>query len=237
MSEPVSASGTVIRRQIKLPFTKAVEISLKSIRIRFWRSMITAAGILLGIAFFASVRMSAVFSHAQQTRVEEKRATLARGGKLSAEDVILINSASANAKEEAAAGTRLQWLSIMALLVCTVGITNSMLMSVTERFKEIGTMKCLGALDGFIVKLFFIESCFLGFIASVLGFVVGWLVISLIRLAMDGIEVFGPYFWMQSLRLCGQSAAIGTVLTFLATIFPAYRAAKMPPVAALRAEV
>ena len=36
------------------------------------------------------------------------------------------------------------WLVIMALLVCTVGITNAMLMSVAERFREIGTMKCLG---------------------------------------------------------------------------------------------
>ena len=46
----------------------------------------------------------------------------------------------------------------MSLLVCTVGITNSMLMAVTERFKEIGTMKCLGALDSFVVVLFMLES-------------------------------------------------------------------------------
>ena len=57
----------------------------------------------------------------------------------------------------------------MSLLVCFVGITNSMLMSVTERYKEIGTLKCLGALDNFIVKLFLIESGLLGFFGSLGG--------------------------------------------------------------------
>ncbi len=52
---------------------------------------------------------------------------------------------------------RMIWLVVMSLLVCTVGITNSMLMAVTERFKEIGTMKCLGALDSFVVLLFLLE--------------------------------------------------------------------------------
>ena len=69
-----------------------------------------------------------------------------------------------------------------------------MLMSVTERYKEIGTMKCLGALDSFVVKLFFIESCVLGFLASLLGGIMGWLVISLINIFTIGLQAFnGEY--------------------------------------------
>src|SRR5207249_10667555 len=73
------------------------------------------------------------------------------------------------------ADDRLQhrWLIGMALLVAFVGILNAMLMSVTERFREIGTMKCLGALDGFIVKLFLIESLFQGVVGTIIGVLVG----------------------------------------------------------------
>src|SRR2546427_7019738 len=108
-------------RQIQLPFSKAVEISVKSIRIRLWRSMITAAGIFLGIAFFSSVRMSALFNDIQKGIVESKRTELARGVKLSQDDLRVISSAAANEKEEQAAKIRLTWLSYMALIVCTVG--------------------------------------------------------------------------------------------------------------------
>src|SRR5262245_25002274 len=130
-------------RQIQLPFSKAVQISIESIRIRIWRSMITAAGIFLGLAFFSFVRISTVFKHIQKGIVDWNKAELARRIKHSANDMKLISWAAANAKEEQSAKIRLTWLSYMALIVCTVGIANSMLMSVTERFKEIGTMKCL----------------------------------------------------------------------------------------------
>src|SRR5437867_538909 len=90
-------------RQIQLPFSKAIEISIKSIRIRLWRSMITAAGIFLGIAFFSSVRMSAVFNDIQKGIVESKKTELARGVKLSQDDLKLISSATVNEKEENAA--------------------------------------------------------------------------------------------------------------------------------------
>src|SRR5205814_4720501 len=76
--------------------------------------------------------------------------------------------------QEQEAHARQIWLVVMSLIVCTVGITNSMLMSVTERFKEIGTMKCLGALDSFIVKLFLIEACLLGMTASLIGYLIGF---------------------------------------------------------------
>ncbi len=225
-------------RQIQLPFAKAVEISLKSIRIRFWRSMITAAGIFLGIAFFTSVRMSAVFSQVQTQIIQEKRAAIEAGRlKPTPEDTRQLADAATSSKEQQAAKNRLDWLSIMALVVCTVGITNAMLMSVTERYKEIGTMKCLGALDGFIVKLFFIESCLLGLIASSLGFLVAWVLVSLYHLATDGTAVFGAQYWAGTGVLLVTTIVVGTALTFLATIAPAIKAAQMPPAAALRVEI
>lgn len=231
-------AGRKVKRQIQLPFAKAIEIAFKGIRTRFWRSIITAAGIFLGIAFFVSVRMSGEFSKIQRTVIEAKKEAIAAGTlKPTPEDIKQINSLEANQSEERSAAMRLRWLSVMALVVCTVGITNAMLMSVTERYKEIGTMKCLGALDGFIVKLFFIEACFLGLVASIFGFVLGWAVISAIRLITDGTEVFGGSYWMASLNLLGLSVGIGTLLTFIATIVPAMRAAEMPPAAALRVEI
>jgi putative ABC transport system permease protein len=140
-----------IGRQIEMPLSKAVAISYNSIRIRFWRSMITAGGTFLGIAFLVSVLLSALIEqHTPGAFV----------------DPIVL----------AAAKNRQLWLAIVSLVVCTVGITNSMLMSVTERFREIGTMKCLGALDKFVVELFLLESLMLGITASFAGWLVGSLV-------------------------------------------------------------
>jgi predicted lysophospholipase L1 biosynthesis ABC-type transport system permease subunit len=227
-----------IKKQIQLPFSKAVEIAFNNIRIRFWRSMITAAGILLGIAFFTSVRMSGEFSQIQRGVILQKKEAIAAGVlKPTPDDIRQVNSLEADESERRSSEMRLKWLSIMALIVCTVGITNSMLMSVTERYKEIGTMKCLGALDSLIVKLFFIEASFLGFIASAAGFLTGWIVISVVHLATDGLEVFGAAYWLSSVQLMVVSVVLGTVLTFLATIFPAMQAAEMPPAAALRVEI
>src|SRR5205823_4433135 len=125
----------------------------------------------------------------------------------------------------------------MSLIVCTVGIGNSMLMSVTERFKEIGTMKCLGALDSFIVKLFLIEAGLLGITASVLGWLIGFLFTVLAGLVQDGSKFWGklpPAEVAVSFVIC---ISAGMLLTVLATIFPAIRASKLPPAAALRVEV
>jgi len=119
----------------------------------------------------------------------------------------------------------------------TVGISNSMLMAVTERYKEIGTMKCLGALDSFVVKLFFLEAGMLGVVASVIGFFVGWLLVFIINLFRLGAGVWGAASLLELLALLGQAMAVGVVVTVVATILPAIRAAKMPPAAALRVEV
>ncbi|HOT52163.1 MAG TPA: hypothetical protein PLI07_14365, partial [Candidatus Hydrogenedentes bacterium] len=123
-----------IRRQIRLPNREAFKIALRSVRIRLWRSCITMAGIVLTIAFLSSVLTSNIAAQALQP------------------------SGAQTIMETTGNRATQVWLAAISLLVCVVGITNAMLMSVTERYREIGTMKCLGALDWFVVKLFLIEA-------------------------------------------------------------------------------
>ncbi len=201
----------IIGRQAKLPLSKAFEISLNSIKIRFWRSMITGAGIFLGIAFLVSVLATSL--------VEQHLPGIGDSAAIQA------------------AKNRQLWLVIMSLLVCTVGITNSMLMSVTERFKEIGTMKCLGALDSFVVELFLLESGLLGIIASFMGWVVGFFSIMLIAWAGHGWKTVAAVGVGPAMLVLLKSMVIGCVLTIIATIPPAMRAAKMPPAMAIRTEI
>jgi len=210
--------GGAGQRQVHLPLRKAFAIAMQNIRVRFWRSMITAAGVLLGIAFLGSTLTQWII--ASHTPV------LNEGG--------LSQQALAIQKQEAQ--MRQIWLVSMSLIVCTVGIANSMLMSVTERFKEIGTMKCLGALDSFIVKLFLLEAGFLGLIASFIGYVIGFtgaVLMELIRVGPDVWERLPPGEVLLSFL---GSMLAGGLLTVLATIFPARQAAKLPPAAALRSE-
>ncbi|MAE62405.1 MAG: hypothetical protein CMJ49_13745 [Planctomycetaceae bacterium] len=130
------------------------------------------------------------------------------------------------------------WLIFMALLTCTVGIANAMLMSVTERFREIGTMKCLGAQDWLVVKLFLLESGFLGVIGGAIGIVLGIIVAfvgALIQFERFGVTNF-PYQVNQALLVIGLSVLAGMVLSVIGAGYPALVAARMQPVDALRVE-
>ncbi len=135
-----------------------------------------------------------------------------------------------------AAKLQQRWLLGLALLVAFVGILNAMLMSVTERFREIGTMKCLGALDGFIVKLFVIESLFQGVVGTFVGILLGLAVALAMAGATYGNFAFVNLPWVDVLGVTAMCTAIGVVLTVLGAIFPAWQAAKMHPIAAMRVE-
>ncbi len=138
------------------------------------------------------------------------------------------------------------WLVTLSLMVCVVGITNAMLMSVTERFREIGTMKCLGALDQFVVKLFLIESSLQGVVGSLAGALIGFLLAFLRAMFTFHVKDIqtGDGYWLvleffPALSLLGWvSIALGTgiALSVVAAIYPAIRAARMQPVQAMRSE-
>jgi ABC-type lipoprotein release transport system permease subunit len=177
---------------------------MNGLKIRFGRSIVTASGIFLGIAFLSYVTTNLV-------------------------------SIPSNAPDEKA---RQIWLGVMSLLVSTVGIVNSMLMSVTERFREIGTMKCLGAPDGFVVKLFVVEAAFVGVISSAIGWVIGFLGSIIVRaFAIGFVHAITNVGVVKTLELAGLCILTGAIITLIATIAPAQRAAVMPAAAALRTQI
>jgi hypothetical protein len=130
------------------------------------------------------------------------------------------------------------WIVSISLLVTVFGVANALLMSVTERFREIGTMKCLGALSSFIRRLFLIESSLIGLAGSILGVIVG----AILPLVAYGLVyrfglVFGtlPVGWLAAYAVL--AVVVGTLLSVVAAIYPARFASRMVPASALRSTV
>ena len=232
MSEKRLAGG----RKIELPMSKAVEISFRSLKIRFGRSLITTSGVILAIAFLMSVWSSnAIVSSLRDVNKSEINLLLQKNGIETgiAESGEASDEAQARMQEEESKQT---WLISLSLLVCVVGIANAMLMSVTERFREIGTMKCLGALDTFIVKLFLLESTFQGFAGTTAGIIIGF-VLTLMLALLDYGGYVVDYFPMSNIvESAGYALVVGTLLSLIGAMLPAYRAAKMEPVEAMRSD-
>jgi hypothetical protein len=131
---------------------------------------------------------------------------------------------------------RMLWLVGVACLVCIVGIANAMLMSVMERFREIATMKCLGATDGFVLTLFILESC----IQGLAGGVVGALLATLLSLPLATLR-YGGLTWAalpvkQRFGAACVGVGAGVFLAALASIYPAWFASRLAPMEAMRVE-
>ena len=214
-----------IQRQQQLSFVKAVQIAWRNIRQRLGRSLLVTSGIVLALAFLTYILCSDTIARSVMKGAPPSLAeALAKKGVLSFVD-------------DADAIIQTRWLVGLALLVSFVGILNAMLLSVTERFKEIGTMKCLGALDSLIVELFLLESTFQGLVGTAAGIVIG-----LLLTLGEGASLYGNAVWplvpVGSLaRNVGVCMLVGTFLTVLAALYPAWRAANMQPVDAMRSEV
>jgi predicted lysophospholipase L1 biosynthesis ABC-type transport system permease subunit len=227
---PSQEQGTV-RRQIMLPWRDAFRIAIRNVTLRLARAAITASGVILGIAFLVSVWTTNVIMAVDQEEAVLAGATAKPAADIEAMDVQLTEQAA----DDTAA--RSAWLVVMSLLVCGVGITNSMLMSVTERFREIGTMKCLGALDAFIVRLFLIETAVLGLLGAFVGVIIGHVVMLVIYMIKLGPSITAKMDWGQMALYMLLALAIGSGISMLAAIPPAVRAARMPAAAALATEI
>jgi ABC-type antimicrobial peptide transport system permease subunit len=198
---------TQIHGKIKLPISEAFLISIEQIRKRFTRSIIMIASIGLGIAFMTHINMTNVIVNAYMTEV----------------------------------GTTVEayqfWLLIISAFVCCVGLINSTLIAVYERYTEIGTMKCLGALDLHILELFIIEAFLLGLFGGIFGFIIGIITATSSSILQLGFEVLLNFPIIDMLKYLGLTTILSIILSIGSTILPAFRAAKLNPVEALRYHV
>lgn len=133
-------------------------------------------------------------------------------------------------------GGRQIFLIAISFLVCMVGITNAMLMSITERFREIATMKCLGATDGFILKQFLIEAAIQGFVGGTVGMVIGMIISVLKSTILLGGTIFVHFPALPMLYCAVFTVVVGIILAMLASIYPSRAAASMAPMDAMRVE-
>ncbi len=208
-----------------LPYRKVLTIALRGLRIRLAKTFLVTCCIALAVAFLMYILCSnGMTSHIADRASDALQQRLARQGLLEQFQSVEQQSQTA-------------WMLGIALLISFVGIVNAMLISVTERFREIGTMKCLGGLDSFIVKLYLIESLLQGMVGTVAGLFLG-----LALAYLEGLSRFGSETWVlvpggTLVIYAAITFGCGILLTTAGALYPAWRAAKMEPVDAMRSVV
>jgi len=120
-------------------------------------------------------------------------------------------------------------VTLLSLLVGGIGIMNIMLVSVSERIKEIGIRKAIGARKKDIMQQFLIEAVALSSVGGVIGMILGFIMAGVISIT---IKLPSTVSWWSVLLGFGFSAAVGIFFGW----YPARRAADMDPIEALRYE-
>jgi len=120
-------------------------------------------------------------------------------------------------------------IGIITLFGAAIGLMNIMLVSVTERTREIGTRKAIGAKAGTIKQQFLFEAIVIGQFGGLLGIILGILVGNLVSMIIEGPFII-PWLWIM----------LGVALCFIVSLasgyFPAVKAARLDPIIALHYE-
>lgn len=134
----------------------------------------------------------------------------------------------------------------IALFVAAIGIVNTLVMSIYERFREIGIMKAIGASNKDISKIFLYEAGSIGFIGGVLGVITGFILGKALnavasyfinRASSTGYSPFaGMNLFEVPLWLFFGAILFAIVIGIIAGVYPARRAARLDPIDALRHE-
>ncbi len=129
-------------------------------------------------------------------------------------------------------------VGMIGIIVASLGIANTMVMSILERYREIGIMKAVGATDGDVQRIFLFESGMIGLLGGVFGLALAWIVSFVINQVINHfasgqgvpfIQYFSFPWW-----LCLGAITFSILVSLIAGIYPTLRAARVDPVIALR---
>ncbi|HYT75390.1 MAG TPA: ABC transporter permease [Vicinamibacterales bacterium] len=132
----------------------------------------------------------------------------------------------------------LSLIGSIALAVSSLGIMNTMVMSILERTREIGIMKAIGGSNGDVRRIFLIEASAIGLLGGIAGVMLGWAVGRAINFGANvyiqqqggtPANLFSLPFW-----LIGGAIGFSIVISLMAGSYPAARAARLDPIQALR---
>ena len=206
----------------QFPIQQALLFALQGIRLRLGRMLLVLAGVAVAIAFTNVLLTTNHLFDALEAQLAAAPAESAGG-------------APATGGMTRVPVFRWLWMGV-ALLICTAGTLNAIVMSVTERIKEIGTLKCLGSRNIHIVEIFLFESVLLGLLGGIVGGLAGYLA-ALVNFAatVGGRFLTGPLAAAaaRNILVC---IGISAALALLASVIPVLMAARVEPAAAMRYE-
>ena len=121
--------------------------------------------------------------------------------------------------------------AVLALVIGGLSVVNTMIMAVTERFREIGLKKAVGAHTGHVLREYLTEATLIGFLGGAIGYALGVALTNLLNLAgkSSNLELF-----LITPKLSAIALGFAVALGALAGSIPAFRAARLDPVRALR---